>query len=225
MKDEKTGVRGHGSGVSSFQTPIPDPGQPGAKIDWNAVRRRMRVAEDALETGWSPGEDVKKRILRDRSGILAEKPEQGEPGEQIEIVEFSLSNEKYGIETRYVREVYPLKDYTPVPCTPPFVLGIINVRGEILSIADMRKFFDLPEVGLGDLNRVIIVSSEEMDLGILADTITGVRKVPLEGLQPPPLTFTGLRREYLRGVAPDRTAILDAGKILSDSGIIVNEFV
>jgi purine-binding chemotaxis protein CheW len=105
------------------------------------------------------------------------------------------------------------------------VLGIINIRGEILSIIDLRKFFGLSETGLSDLNRVIILSSGDMEFGVLADAITVVRKVSLESLQPPPPTFTGLRREYLKGVSPERTAILDAAKILNDPRIVVNEFV
>ncbi|MBI4595678.1 MAG: purine-binding chemotaxis protein CheW [Candidatus Tectomicrobia bacterium] len=193
-------------------------------IDWVEVYRRLEAAKEALEKGWSPGEAEKKRKLKARAKALALEPEKGQPGEQIEVVEFILSNERYGLESLYVREVYPLKEYTPVPCTPPFVLGIINVRGEIFSIIDIRKFFDLPEEGLGDLNRVILLSSGDMEFGVLVDAIAGVSKVPLAGLQPPPPTFTGLRREYLRGITLDRIAILDAGKMLSDKRIIVNEF-
>ena len=99
----------------------------------------------------------------------------------------------------------------------------MNVRGEILSIIDIRKFFGLPEPGLGDLNRVIVLSSEDMVFGILADGIAGIRTVPAKGLLLPP-TFTGLRREYLKGLVPDGTAILDAGRILSDQRIVINEF-
>ena len=107
----------------------------------------MEKANEALDRGWSPDEAEKKRILKARAKALAEEPEKAEPGEQIEIVEFVLSSEKYGVESRYVREVCPLKEFASVPCTPPFVLGIMNVRGGILSIIDIRKFFDLPEQG------------------------------------------------------------------------------
>ena len=194
-------------------------------VTWAEVHRRLKATSEALEKGWSPNEAEKKRILKTRAIALAREPEEKEPGEQIEVVEFLLSSEKYGIESSYVREVCPLKEYTPVPCTPAFVLGIINLRGEILSILDLRKFFDLPETGLGDLNRVVVLSSDDMEFGVLTDVITGVRKVALDGLQPPPPTFTGLRREYLQGVTADRTAILDVGKILADPKIVVNEFV
>src|SRR5439155_25417175 len=124
-----------------------------------------------------------------------------------------------------VREVYPLKELTPLPCTPPFVLGIINVRGKILSVIDIKKFFDLPEKGLTDLNKVIIVHADEMELGILADALLGVRAIPLEELQPSLPTLTGIRAEYLKGVTKDRLVILDTEKILSDKGIIVHEEV
>ncbi len=193
-------------------------------VDWAEVHRRMEKAIEALDKGWSPDEAEKKRILKDRAKAFSAEPENAEPGEQIEIVEFVLSSERYGIESRYVREVCRLKEFASVPCTPPFVLGIMNVRGEILSIIDIRKFFDLPEPGLGDLNRVIVLSLQDMEFGILADGIAGIRTVPAERLLPPPPTFTGLRREYLKGLVPDGTAILDAGKILSDQRIVVNEF-
>jgi len=194
-------------------------------VNWDEVHRRMEAAQEALEKGWSPDEAEQQRILKTRAKALAEEPEGKEPGERVEIVEFLLSQERYGVESRYVREVFPLKEYTPVPCTPPFVLGVINVRGEILSIIDVRKFFDLPGQGLGDLNKVIILSSGDMEFGILADAVAGVRTMAVEALQPPFSTFTGLRREYLRGVAPDGIAVLDAGEMLSDKRIIVNEFV
>lgn len=194
-------------------------------IDWAAVRRRLDAAQEALEKGWAPSEAEKRRILKSRAEALAREPDKIEEGEHLEVVGFTLSYEEYGVESRYVREVYPLQEYTPVPCTPAFVLGIINLRGEVLSILDLRKFFDLPETGLGDLNRVVVLSSGNMAFGILTDAITGVRKVALAGLHPPPPTFTGLRREYLQGITPDRTAILDAGKILADPKIVVNEFV
>jgi purine-binding chemotaxis protein CheW len=110
-----------------------------------------------------------------------------------------------------------------VPCTPAFVLGIINVRGRILSIVDLKKFFDLPEKGLGELNKVIILRSDSMEFGVLADAIVGVRALPLAGLQAAIPTLTGVREEYLKGITKDRVAVLDAGKILADKRIIVDE--
>ena len=140
-------------------------------------------------------------------------------------MEFLLAYEKYGIESSYVREVYSLKELTPLPCTPLFVLGIINVRGQILSVIDIKKFFDLPEKGLADLNKVIILHSDSMEFGILADVMLGVRNVLLSELQPSLPTLTGIRQEYLKGITAERVVILDAEKLLSDKQIIIHEEV
>jgi purine-binding chemotaxis protein CheW len=168
----------------------------------------------------------KRTILKKRAQALARVPQgEGAVGECLEVVEFLLAYEKYGIESSYIREVYPLKDLTPMPCTPPFVLGIINVRGQILSVIDLKKFFDLPEKGLTDLNRVIIIQTENMEFGILADAIYSIRLIPIREIQPSLPTLTGIRAEYLRGVTGDRLVVLNVAKILSDPGLVVHEEV
>jgi len=195
-------------------------------IDWGELRRRLEMSQSVLESGWAPQPAEKRTILKARAKALARKREQEAPvQEQIEVVEFLLAYERYALESSYVREVYPLKDLTPMPCTPPFVLGIINVRGQILSVIDLKTFFDLPEKGLTDLNKVMIVKDDSMQLGILADTILGVRSIPVQDVQAPLPTLTGVREEYLRGVTKERLVVLDVGKILSDKNIVVHEEV
>jgi purine-binding chemotaxis protein CheW len=92
-------------------------------------------------------------------------------------------------------------------------------------VIDIRKFFDLPEKGLTDLNKVIIVRDDAMEFGILADELLGTRTIPLSEVQPPLATLTGIREEYLKGVTRNRTAILDGARLLSDKNLIVNEEV
>ena len=89
----------------------------------------------------------------------------------------------------------------------------------------MKKFFDLPANGLHDLHQVIILHSEEMDLGILADEVVGVRSVPARQLQAALPTLSGIGQQYLRGVTGDRLVVLDAARILSDPKIIIQEEV
>jgi purine-binding chemotaxis protein CheW len=116
-----------------------------------------------------------------------------------------------------------LRELTPVPCTPPFVLGIINVRGEIVSVIDMKKFFDLPERGLTDMNKVIIVHDDKMEFGILADAILGVRSILREDIQPSLPTLTGIRAEYLQGMTKEPLVVLDTEKILSAKNLVVHD--
>lgn len=163
--------------------------------------------------------------LKARAQALAQVPEQVAATKCLQVVTFLLAYETYGIETACVREVYPLRNLTPLPCTPPFVAGIVNVRGQVISVIDIKKFFDLPEKGLTDLNKVIILSDGMMEFGILADAIVNVRDIPLEKIQSGLPTLTGIREDYLRGITAERLVILDAAKLLTDNNIIVHEDV
>jgi purine-binding chemotaxis protein CheW len=195
-------------------------------LDWREIHRRIETAQAALDRGTVPTPDEKKKILQARAKALAREPQVKRDAEaDLEVVEFLLAYERYAIESSYVREVYPLREFTPLPGTPPFILGIINVRGRILSVIDIKKFFDIPEKGLTDLNKVIILQSDEMEFGVLADVILGVRTIPLGEIQPSLPTLTGIREEYLKGVTAERVVILDAEKLLSDPKMIVHQDV
>ena len=195
-------------------------------IDWVQVRARLDAARAAGEVAWTPPASETRRILHERALALAAEPASTQPLDQgIDVVEFLLAHERYGIECSCVREVHPLETLTPVPCTPTFVLGIVNLRGEIVSVIDVRRFFDLPQGGLPDLNKVIVLESGNMVFGILADAILGVRRIPLAEIQPSLPTLTGIRDKYLKGITPERTVILDAEKLLTDEGIVVQEHV
>lgn len=195
-------------------------------IDWREVRQRLESAHAAIERGSAPDAEQTRRILKARAQALAREPGKTEAGaECLEVVEFLLAHETYAIESRHVREIFPLENLTPLPGTPVFVLGIINMRGEILSVIDIKKFFELPDKGLTDLNKVIVLQSENMLFGILADTITGTRQIPLTAIQPSLPTLTGIREEYLKGVTAERTVVLDAEKLLADEKITVQEQV
>lgn len=169
--------------------------------------------------------DTDELILQARAGVLAQAPAESADTEYIEVVTFVLAYETYGVETIYVNEVYPLKDLTPLPCTPPFVAGIINVHGRVLSVIDIKKFFELPAKGLSDLNKVIIISNGAMEFGILADAVLDVRHIPLREIQPSLATLTGIRDDYLRGITLNGLVVLDVISLLTDPKIIVHEGV
>lgn len=169
-------------------------------------------------------DEKRKQILRRRAKALAQEPElHGPEEEQLEIVEFLLADEHYAIESTYIGEIYPLKGLTPLPSTPLFVLGLVNMRGKILSVIDLRRFFDLPDKGLSDLNKIIVLQSGTMEFGILADTILTARQLPASLLFPSLPTLTEIRAEYLMGVTEERLVVLDGSKLLSDRGILVHE--
>jgi purine-binding chemotaxis protein CheW len=164
-----------------------------------------------------------RRVLRERALKLAREPEPEDSAPRLELVEFLLSGERYAIESSFIREVYPLKELTPLPCTPPFVLGIVNIRGKILSVLDLRSFFELNDQGLSDLNKVLVLHQGGMEFGLLADAIVGVRTLQAGELKPTLPTLTEIRGEYLKGVSKERLVVLDAGKLLGDRRLVVHD--
>ena len=166
-----------------------------------------------------------ERILRERAQALARVPAPPVAGTVLELLEFGLASERYAIERRYVQEVHPLRELTPLPGTPAFILGIVNVRGRMVPVLDLKKFFELPERGLTDLHRTIIVRGHDLEIGLLADVIIGIRGVAAETLQPSLPTLTGIRADYLRGVTAGRLVVLAVDRILGDPKIIVHEEV
>ena len=197
--------------------------QLAGQLDLEAIHRRLEAAQAAVARGWEPTADETRAILAARARALAQEPRVERPGTVIALLTFRLAFESYGVESSYVREVFPLKELTPLPCTPPFVAGIIDVRGHILSVVDIRKFFELPEKGLPDLSKVIILHSSEMEFGLLADAILGMHSMPLAQLQPGLPTLSDVRAKYLMGVGPDGLVVLDGAKVLGDPTLIVRQ--
>jgi purine-binding chemotaxis protein CheW len=171
-------------------------------------------------------ESESQAILRRRAKRLAQVPPTPDDSlDVIDVILFSLAAEIYAVESSFVREVYPLKEYTPLPGVPAFVLGIVNVRGQIRSIVNLKIFFDLPAQGLGQLNKLIILYNDEMEFGILADEILGAQTLAVAEIQAVPPTVSGVGATYLRGVTADQVIILDAARLLSDEAIVVFQTV
>ena len=193
-------------------------------VSWEDIHSRLKNVKDTIGNGFQLTQEEQNRILKSRAKALAQEPKgKDHTTEHIDVLEFLVANEKYGIDLVHINEVFPLKQFTPLPCVPQFILGIINVRGQIYSVIDMKKFFGLPEKGFTDLNKAIIVRTDDMALGILADSIIGVRSIPVDSIQESLPTLTGIRKDYLKGLTTDNLAILDVAKILGDKNIVVYE--
>lgn len=172
---------------------------------------------------WSLSSGEKRRILRERARLLARAPEEKSAENYLEIIEFSLAQERYGIESRYIRAVHFLKDLTPIPGVPDFILGVINLRGEIISIVDIKRFFNLPRQGIADVNRVLVICHDKMELGLLADELIGARMVPSDNIQTAVPLASEMLAKYLKGITAEGLIILDGEKILSDEAMLVDK--
>lgn len=197
-----------------------------ASINFREIEQRLEAAQAVIEGILTPSTGEAQRILRERALALAQEQPLNETGNgTVEVLEFTLAYERYAIETRHVRQVALLEGLTPLPCTPPFVLGIVNLRGAILPVINLKNFFELPEKGLTDLGKVIVLQSENTLFSILADEIAGVRRILLADIQSSLPVLTRVLKNYLKGITSERVALLDAEKLLASEKIIVQEQV
>ncbi len=163
-------------------------------------------------------------ILKERAKNLAKEPKANEFNQQnLEIVEFKIAKERYGIETQYIEKVHYLDYLTPIPGVPAFMIGIINVHGQIIPVLDIKVFFNIENSGISDLSKAIIVRYQQSIIGILADEILGVIKIPSNEIQTKLPSLTGIRADYLKGITLSQTVILDPIKIALDKRIIVDD--
>lgn len=199
-----------------------------AEERWTLVREKLESARNASEKEGDLSADEKRQTLKRRAKALASsdgEDQEKDSGDKIEVVEFLLSHEKYAIELSCIREVYPFKECTEIPCTPSFVVGVINVRSRILSVIDLKEFFDLPAKNFTDQSRVVILASDDMEFGVIVDELLGVNTIDAETVQPSLPTLTGIRAQYLKGVTSDSMVILDGMHILQDKRIVVDKDV
>lgn len=162
-------------------------------------------------------------ILQERAKKFAGKKAPSIKSGGLTVVEFMLAYELYAIETLYLREVIALKEITPLPGMPDFVLGLINVRGEVLSVLDIKKFFQLPGQQLSDLNKVLIVTNNSITFGILADKVLGIKELGKDAIFNTVINLRDKRDDYLHGITADRQIILDGKKLLNDKKIIIHQ--
>lgn len=167
--------------------------------------------------------DTAEQILRARARALAQPRDRSSTQQEIEVLEFRLAQERYALETRYVQEVQPLRELAVLPGTPEFLRGIVNIRGRIVPVFDLKKFFDVPQTGVTDLHRVILVQAADMQVGLLADMAAVVRKIAVASIQPPLPTLTGIRAEYLIGITHERLIVIDLLRIVGDPKVVVND--
>lgn len=150
--------------------------------------------------------------------------------ESIEVIEFTLNSdtvERYAIEVLSLNEVYSVKSVTKLPCTPSFIIGIMNFRGKIISVIDIRNFlgFTAKKIDGDTVRKVVVVKVDEIEVGIAADSILGCNIIPLSEIQKNVLTITNLKAEYFKGITKERSIVLDIENIMMDERIIVDEEV
>ncbi len=165
----------------------------------------------------------KELILKERARLMAQEINEEKLNQNIlEIVEFQVEDERYGIETAFIQKVICIEHLTSVPGLPNFMKGIINIHGKILPIIDVRQLFMLKQSAFSEMNQAIIFQYQHCTMGILADKILGVKKISEPELQINMPTLTGDRQAYLKVISLSQIAILDPVKLCLDEKMRVD---
>jgi len=138
-------------------------------------------------------------------------------GMLLHLVTFQLGREEYGVEIASVQEIIRATDITPVPGAPSHVRGVINLRGKIIPVVDLRRRFALASVESSDNQRIIVVELGEKRIGMLVDSVSQVIKVPAGVVEEMPEEATSVDENFIKGVGKLESRliiILDLNKSL-----------
>jgi purine-binding chemotaxis protein CheW len=153
------------------------------------------------------------------SFFAAPAREEREAAEEVEhLATFVLDREEYGVDVKQVQEIRRVGEITAVPRAPEFVRGVINLRGRILPVLDLKRKLGLGDVALEKTARIVVVRTGDRMLGLLVDGASQVLKVPVSRVEPPPDEVVERGGDYIRAVAKldDRLIILiDLGRVLA----------
>ena len=125
---------------------------------------------------------------------------QNEAAGTTQIVSFRLANEEYGVDIMRVQEIILMGQITRMPQVPEFICGLINLRGHVIPIVDLRKRFSLPSEEATEHTRIIVVNVYEKTIGIVVDAVNEVLRIGTEQIEPPPASIAGIDHTYIRGL-------------------------
>lgn len=162
-------------------------------------------------------------ILRQRARVLADYRRKEEvPVDGREVLNFVVGGEGYALPVSSLREIQPLRKLTALPGTPDFVQGIMVVRGQVVSVVDLRVLLGLSPSPLHAGSSAIVLENETMTFSFLADEIGDIRFLPDDDLQAGEPSLATVDRRYIAGITRDCVILLDGEKLLSDPALVVN---
>ena len=132
---------------------------------------------------------------------------------------FSLGKESYGIEIRYVTEIIGIQPITEIPELPEYVKGIINLRGKIIPVMDVRLRFKKEQKDYSDRTCVIVVDIRDMSIGLIVDSVSEVMTIPKQDIVQPPQMNKGYQNRYIKSIGKVGSEV----KLLLDCEMLLNE--
>lgn len=153
-----------------------------------------------------------------------EETQKRQDDELLQLVTFSIGEEEFGVDILKVQEIIRTMEITKVPRAPEFVEGVINLRGKVIPIIDLRRRFGLSSKDHDKHTRIIVIEINNMIVGFVVDSVSEVLRIPAGTVEPPPPVVAGMESEYISGVGKlqDRLLILlDLDRLLSSEDLDV----
>lgn len=136
----------------------------------------------------------------------------------LQLVTFRIGEEEFGVDILAVQEIIRLVPITPVPRAPMDIAGVINLRGKVIPVVNMRSRFSLPARDASPQTRIVVMESEEKIVGFLVDAVSEVLRIPVTTVEDPPPVVAGIGSEYIRGVgklAERLLILLDLNRLMA----------
>ena len=138
--------------------------------------------------------------------------------ELLQLVTFSIADEEFGVDILKVQEIIRTMEISKVPRSPDFVEGVINLRGKVIPIIDLRRRFGLAHKQHDKNTRIIVIEMTDVIVGFVVDAVSEVLRIPTSTVEPPPPVVAGMDSEYISGVGKlegSLLILLDLDKLLS----------
>ena len=194
-----------------------------APLDWERAKQRLTRAAEALRDAERLSPERAKAVMDARARALAEAPAAGVDEQSVlDLLVFELAGHALAIESRHVREVAPLGRITPVPGAPEFVVGVMNLRGEVAAVMDLSGFLGLPRPERPPHAKALILGAERAEFGVVADAAHETARRSADEALAPSSFLGGAARDLLRGVASDGLLILDGERLLTDERFFID---
>ncbi|MCU0495717.1 MAG: chemotaxis protein CheW [Anaerolineae bacterium] len=177
-----------------------------SQVDWRVIRENIT---------WNEA-DSEQALLKQRADQYAAPQKRistDENTHSLTVLAFDLGTERYAVEVSFVRAVRSLSKITPVPGVPDFYRGVMNLRGQIITLMDLRRFFEM--TAEHQAREVIIVQGNRLELGLLADHVQGIQTLSLDDLH------SAEHMKYLKGVTASRLVVLDLAALFEDERLII----
>jgi len=180
-------------------------------LDWESIQRELDWDNDLHH------QQVMQARLKQRAEQYATPLKTGDDdlNDAHTVLTFNLGGEKYGVDVMLVLAIRELTAIAQVPGVPPFYKGVVNVRGKITTVMDLRAFFDIHVNDLEPPNELIIVRANKVEIGLLAHHVEGVMTIPRSKVE----SMTEIK--YTKGITADKLILLDIASLFEDERLIV----